>query len=52
MEYFLVRYDSRVVIYEHKTFIRLATEIVGNQYHGDLYSRKLSLVSVKAVGCS
>ena len=25
MEYFLVRYDSRVVIYERKTFIRLAT---------------------------
>ena len=27
MEYFLVRYDSRVVIYEHKMFIRLATGI-------------------------
>ena len=26
MEYFLVRYDSRVVIYERKTFIRLATD--------------------------
>ena len=25
MEYFVVRYDSRVVIYEHKMFIRLAT---------------------------
>ena len=25
MEYFLVRYASRVVIYERKTFIRLAT---------------------------
>ena len=25
MEYFLVRYDSRVVIYERKMFIRLAT---------------------------
>ena len=25
MEYFQVRYDSRVVIYEHKMFIRLAT---------------------------
>ena len=25
MEYFPVRYDSRVVIYEHKMFIRLAT---------------------------
>ena len=27
MEYFLVRYASRVVIYKHKTFIRLATGI-------------------------
>ena len=25
MGYFPVRYDSRVVIYEHKMFIRLAT---------------------------
>ena len=25
MEYFLVRYDSRVVIYEHRMYIRLAT---------------------------
>ena len=27
MEYFLVRYASRVVIYERKTFIRLATGV-------------------------
>ena len=27
MEYFLVRYDSRVVIYEGKMFIRLATDV-------------------------
>ena len=26
MGYFQVRYDSRVVIYKHKMFIRLATE--------------------------
>ena len=26
MGYFPVRYDSRVVIYEHKMFIRFATE--------------------------
>ena len=26
MEYFLVRYDSRVVIYERKMFTRLATD--------------------------
>ena len=26
MEYFLVRYDSRVIIYERKMFIRLATD--------------------------
>ena len=25
MEYFLVRYDSRVVIYDRRGFIRLAT---------------------------
>ena len=29
MEYFLVRYNSRVVIYKRKTFIRLATGLVG-----------------------
>ena len=28
MRYFPVRYDSRVVIYEHKMFIRLATGLV------------------------
>ena len=28
MGYFPVRYDSRVVIYEHKMFIRLATDVV------------------------
>ena len=28
MEYFVVRYDSRVIIYEHKMFIRLATDVV------------------------
>ena len=27
MEYFLVRYASRVIIYERKTFIRLATGV-------------------------
>ena len=27
MGYFLVRYDSRVVIYERKMFIRLATAV-------------------------
>ena len=27
MGYFQVRYDSRVVIYEHKMFIRLATAV-------------------------
>ena len=27
MEYFQVRYDSRVVIYERKLFIRLATVV-------------------------
>ena len=28
MECFQVRYDSRVVIYEHKLFIRLARELI------------------------
>ena len=28
MEYFLVRYDFRVVIYERKMFIRLATGLM------------------------
>ena len=28
MGYFPVRYDSRVVIYEHKMFIRLATDVI------------------------
>ena len=27
MEYFLVMYDSRVIIYERKMFIRLATDV-------------------------
>ena len=36
MEYFQVRYDSRVVIYERKTFIRLATCLVVKG--GDLLS--------------
>ena len=27
MEYFVVRYDSRVVIYEHKMFIRTGTYV-------------------------
>ena len=31
MGYFQVRYDSRVVIYEHKLFIRLATEKIEPQ---------------------
>ena len=29
MEYFLVRYDSRVVNYDRRGFIRLATEHTG-----------------------
>ena len=29
MEYFLVRYDSRVVIYDRRGFIRLATGLWG-----------------------
>ena len=28
MEYFIVRYDSRVVIYKRKMFIRLSTELL------------------------
>ena len=33
MGYFSVRYDSRVVIYKHKMFIRLATENQPINYH-------------------
>ena len=32
MGYFPVRYDSRVVIYEHKMFIRLATGFSNTNY--------------------
>ena len=39
MGYFSVRYDSRVVIYEHKMFIRLATGKKG-QYDGVLIKVK------------
>ena len=34
MGYFPVRYDSRVIIYERKMFIRLAT----GEYHNELYA--------------
>ena len=37
MEYFQVKYDSRVIIYEHKMFIRLATVV----YVIKLFWRKL-----------
>ena len=39
MGYFPIRYDSRVVIYDHKMFIRLATgpntDIVGPVFHSE-----------------
>ena len=35
MGYFPVRYDSRVVIYERKMFIRLATGLSGLVVMGD-----------------
>ena len=31
MGYFQVRYDSRVIIYDHRGFIRLATEDRGQR---------------------
>ena len=34
MGYFPVRYNSRVIIYERKMFIRLAT----GEYHNELYA--------------
>ena len=34
MEYFLVRYDSRVVIYDRRGFIRLATGLGFLSYKG------------------
>ena len=36
--YFPVRYDSRVVIYEHTMFIRVATVVVIRLHDGDLHS--------------
>ena len=39
MEYFPVRYDSRVVIYERKMFIRLATDRPNGQTYGMLLPR-------------
>ena len=38
MGYFPVRYDSRVVIYERKMFIRLATEYLKNKCRLYLHS--------------
>ena len=42
MEYFLVRYDSRVVIYDRRGFIRLATGVKGSspEYYS-IYSQIL-----------
>ena len=41
MGYFPVRYDSRVVIYERKLFIRLATEsILAISHNKELYLLK------------
>ena len=36
MEYFQVRYDSRVIIYERKMFIRLATGKADRVARGNL----------------
>ena len=33
MECFQVRYDSRVIIYERKMFIRLATDVIESTKH-------------------
>ena len=38
MEYFPVRYDSRVVIYDCRDFIRLATVVVERLYDEALHA--------------
>ena len=48
MEYFLVRYDSRVVIYERKMFIRLATEVAA--YLFVLYLQRVNVNPLDASG--
>ena len=40
MGYFQVRYNSRVVIYDHRAFIRLATAVVGYLF---LQSKEVAL---------
>ena len=37
MGYFQVRYDSRVVIYERKMFIRLATDLAKFYHFGEIF---------------
>ena len=46
MGYFPVRYDSRVVIYEHKMFIRLATGANLTYLSCFTYSRKVRWFSL------
>ena len=41
MECFQVRYDSRVVIYEHKLFIKLATDWVILLHFGQLFKAEI-----------
>ena len=44
MEYFLVRYNSRVVIYEHKMLIRLTTDLGGTDAAASGQSYKASML--------
>ena len=46
MGYFPVRYDSRVVIYERKMFIRLATEV--NLIHTMPFSSQWAFIYERA----
>ena len=48
MEYFLVRYDSRVIIYDRRGFIRLATGLEFKTNATDLLSSKLREVSIES----
>ena len=49
MGYFPVRYDSRVVIYEHKMFIRLATVIIVRLKMEGSLAKELCLVHTVTV---
>ena len=46
MGYFQVRYDSRVVIYEHKMFIRLDTDQSASFNHSKVVLKIVDLITL------